>query len=232
MDKNSSTKNLNRKVSSYIFYGSNTEISYTAAKEFADDLGISGFDTIEVEPELKGKNPKGDIGVGAVREMIRQINLTPGHGSGKLAIIKEADKLGIEAANTLLKTLEEPPKTAKIILISANLKLLPTIRSRCQIIRLSDKVTQDDQLVLEEFRKAVGGKLVNAFSAAEKMAIDSDLDRKLEVIISRLRDQLVKNTNISSVKKIKAIITAKKNLGLTTNRRLILENLMMELKYG
>lgn len=218
-------------ISSYIFYGSNVQASYAAAKDFAKNAGISEFDTIEVEPETGDKNSKGEIKVRAVREMIRQINLTPGHGSGKLAIIKEADRLGPEAANTLLKTLEEPPKTAKIILLSSNLKLLPTIRSRCQTIRLSDKITEADKLVLDEFQKTINGTLSKTFSAAEGMALDVNLDHKLEIIICRLRDQLISNASINYVKKIKAIIRAKKNLGLTTNKRLILENLFMELKY-
>ncbi len=221
----------NSKSRSYVFYGSNSDISYTAAKDFAKDAGVSEFDIIEVEPEIREKNSKGEIGVKQIREMIRQINLTPGHGSGKMAIIREADKLGVEAANTLLKTLEEPPKTATIILLSSDLKLLPTILSRCQILRQSDKLTPADEEILADFRQAISGNLKKAFKNAEKMSTDEDLDGKLNTILASLRNQLFADANIDKIRVMKSIFAAKKNLKVTTNKRLILENLFLSIKY-
>ncbi len=62
--------------------------------------------------------------------------LKPTSGMRKIAIIDDADLLGVEAANSLLKTLEEPPPHAVLILVGTNpSRQLPTIRSRCQIIR-------------------------------------------------------------------------------------------------
>lgn len=233
MNKNSAISNLkDSKVSSYIFYGSNSDIAYNAVLDFAKDADISEFDTVEIEPEVGEKNSRGEISVKIVREMIRQINLTPGHGSGKLAIIKDADRLGAEAANTLLKTLEEPPKTAKIILLSSNLKLLPTIISRCQIFRVSDRETVADKEVLDEFREIIKGNLKKSFKDAEKWSNDIALDQKLNIILSSLRNQLPDDANIGKVRVIKSILAAKRNLKITTSKRLVLENLFMEVKYG
>jgi len=62
--------------------------------------------------------------------------LRPALGGRKVAIIIDADHLADEAANCLLKTLEEPPDRAVIILVGTSLeRQLPTIRSRCQIVR-------------------------------------------------------------------------------------------------
>ena len=62
--------------------------------------------------------------------------LRPALGGRKVAIILDADHLSDEAANCLLKTLEEPPDRALIILVGTALeRQLPTIRSRCQIVR-------------------------------------------------------------------------------------------------
>jgi DNA polymerase-3 subunit delta' len=62
--------------------------------------------------------------------------LRPALGGRKVAIILDADHLADEAANCLLKTLEEPPDRAVIILVGTSLeRQLPTIRSRCQIVR-------------------------------------------------------------------------------------------------
>ncbi|MDR2757174.1 MAG: hypothetical protein LBC20_15865 [Planctomycetaceae bacterium] len=66
------------------------------------------------------------------------ISRTPFLGHHKVAIINDADFLNAEGANALLKTLEEPPSDALLILIgTSTTKQLPTIRSRCQIIRFA-----------------------------------------------------------------------------------------------
>jgi DNA polymerase-3 subunit delta' len=62
--------------------------------------------------------------------------LKPALGGRKVAIILDADHLSDEAANCLLKTLEEPPEGTVMILVGTSLeRQLPTIRSRCQIVR-------------------------------------------------------------------------------------------------
>jgi DNA polymerase-3 subunit delta' len=66
------------------------------------------------------------------------ITLKPYSGRRKLAIIDDADYLNKEGANCLLKTLEEPPPQSLLILIgTSEQRQLPTIRSRCQIVRFS-----------------------------------------------------------------------------------------------
>ena len=65
-----------------------------------------------------------------------EIRMKPYSNRRKIAIIDDADTIGDEGANSLLKTLEEPPPGAVIILISTSLqRQLPTIRSRCQVVR-------------------------------------------------------------------------------------------------
>ena len=66
------------------------------------------------------------------------ISRTPFLGNGKAAIINDADFFNAAGANALLKTLEEPPSDAVLILIgTSTAKQLPTIRSRCQIVRFA-----------------------------------------------------------------------------------------------
>ncbi len=68
--------------------------------------------------------------------LCHEISLRPFAGRRKVAIIDDADTLGQEGANSLLKTLEEPPLDSVLILISTRLqRQLPTIRSRCQVVR-------------------------------------------------------------------------------------------------
>jgi len=68
--------------------------------------------------------------------LCHNISLKPYMGGRKIAIIDDADHLNPEGANCLLKTLEEPPPKSVLILIGTSpAKQLPTIRSRCQLIR-------------------------------------------------------------------------------------------------
>lgn len=84
---------------------------------------------------------KNSILVDAIRELEREANFRPYEARARFFLIDDADKLSSakdNAANALLKTLEEPPATAYIFLISSRPDaLLPTILSRCQILRFA-----------------------------------------------------------------------------------------------
>ena len=79
---------------------------------------------------------KRNVLVGAIRALEVEANFLPYEGSVRVFIIEDADKMNDSSANALLKTLEEPATTSHIILIASRAdSLLPTILSRCQIIR-------------------------------------------------------------------------------------------------
>jgi len=91
-------------------------------------------DRIELRPE-EGKTT---IGIERVRQLGGELALTPQYGGYKLAVIEPADALTIAAANSLLKTLEEPSPGSLIALLSARASALPaTVRSRCQRLLIS-----------------------------------------------------------------------------------------------
>jgi DNA polymerase-3 subunit delta' len=81
----------------------------------------------------KKETRKKDIGIDHARDLKRFVQLRAVVAPRKMALIDDADRLSIAAQNALLKTLEEPPGGALIILITAGPgALLPTVRSRCQ----------------------------------------------------------------------------------------------------
>jgi DNA polymerase-3 subunit delta' len=83
--------------------------------------------------------------------------LRPALGGRKVAIILDADHLSDEAANCLLKTLEEPPDCAVIILVGTSLeRQLPTIRSRCQIVRFQPLAEENVFQILSAEAAAMG----------------------------------------------------------------------------
>jgi DNA polymerase III subunit delta' len=83
--------------------------------------------------EAKGRELKIDT----VREWQRDIDLRPFEACRRVFVLDDADKLTDQAANAMLKTLEEPPPYAVLILIAHGAgDLLPTIVSRCRVLRL------------------------------------------------------------------------------------------------
>ena len=86
------------------------------------------------------------IGVGDIRTQVNDdIMIRPYSSKYKIYIIADADMMSVEAKNALLKTIEEPPEYAVIMLLTENAEtLLPTIRSRCVMMKLRNI---KDQLV-------------------------------------------------------------------------------------
>jgi len=81
---------------------------------------------------------KRNLRVGAIRALEREANFRPYEARARVFILDDADKMNDAAANALLKTLEEPPSTTHIVLVSSRpAALLATIRSRCQTIRFA-----------------------------------------------------------------------------------------------
>ncbi len=90
-------------------------------------------DVCLLEPESPGK----EIKIDPVRDdVIRALSFKPARSGPRIALIREAHLLNHHAQSAMLKLLEEPPGSALIILVTGNLAaLMPTIRSRCQILR-------------------------------------------------------------------------------------------------
>jgi DNA polymerase-3 subunit delta' len=88
-------------------------------------------DFLRLEPEEAGKAIKVD----QVRQLGASLGMTSHSGGYKIAVVKPADAMNVNAANSLLKTLEEPTANTLLVLLSAAPGRLPaTIRSRCQRI--------------------------------------------------------------------------------------------------
>jgi DNA polymerase-3 subunit delta' len=77
-----------------------------------------------------------ELKIDTVREWQRDIALRPYEGRRRVLIVQDAEALSEEASNAMLKTLEEPPPFATLVLVANRMNLLPTIVSRCQLIRL------------------------------------------------------------------------------------------------
>lgn len=106
------------------------------AAEFAQKIGVSDFDIHFVEPQESGS-----IGIGQIQDLQKSLSLKSYKGKYKVAVIKKAPLLTRQAANCLLKTLEEPVGQTVLVLCAQDKhQLLPTIVSRCRVINFSQEI--------------------------------------------------------------------------------------------
>ena len=111
--------------------GSCTQCSRIAAGHHAD------ISTLAPGQGGEDRSPRTVIGIDAVKEVIHRVSLNPFEGLSSVVIIDGAESMSDEAANALLKTLEEPPPNTMFLLLTANEDaVLPTVRSRCQSMNL------------------------------------------------------------------------------------------------
>jgi DNA polymerase-3 subunit delta' len=101
---------------------------------------------------------------------------TPFEAACRVFVIERVDELGDEAGNRMLKTLEEPPSFVHLILLSDRLaEVLPTIRSRCQLVRFDAPTVQETAATLE----ASGEDHDTARAVAQIALGDGDRAREL-----------------------------------------------------
>ncbi|MFQ6118092.1 MAG: hypothetical protein ACE5LQ_07475, partial [Candidatus Bipolaricaulia bacterium] len=93
-----------------------------------------------VHPDVKWvTKAKRLIGIDQIRELQEDAIYPPSEAQRKVYVIAEAEALSLEAANSLLRILEDPPRYLVFLLLARSLPLLPTIISRCQVVRLAPR---------------------------------------------------------------------------------------------
>ncbi len=103
-------------------------------------------DSVEAKPQT-------EISIDQIRQLQHSANLPPFEGRCKVFIIDGAELLSTEAANCLLKTLEEPVGKVVFILLTTNEQLLPaTVVSRCQLVELLPLATTEIEIALSRNR--------------------------------------------------------------------------------
>src|SRR2546427_8435379 len=134
----------------YLFYGPPGVGKRAAAIAFAGELiGDRGRVERGSHPDLYLIEPVGDqIRIDDIRELRRDLHMRPFEADRRVYIVYSAETMNEDAADALLKDLEEPPPYAVIVLVADDLGPLPeTIRSRCQPIpfrRLSERAVREE----------------------------------------------------------------------------------------
>jgi DNA polymerase-3 subunit delta' len=104
------------------------------------------------EPDEPGSRRKRGIKIGQIRELQTQAALSPFEGRRRVYVLCDFQQANLEAANCLLKTLEEPPNNVVLILTALQAEgLLPTIVSRCQVLNLRPMPVGEVQKALQQY---------------------------------------------------------------------------------
>ena len=150
-----------------------------------------------------------NIPVDQIREMQKELCLKPFEGKRKVVIITEVENMHPSSANSLLKTLEEPPQDSNLILTTTDInRLLPTVVSRCQQIRfgkipslLIEKRLKENYEIPERkasfYAKISNGSLGKAtdFIGGEKENIRQDAIGLLETSVERDTGKIIDKVN-------------------------------------
>jgi DNA polymerase-3 subunit delta' len=171
----------------------------TVENDFADSCGscqsCQAFDAgshpdfnhvykelIEFTREGKGRKTPVDLPIDVIREfLIEKVPTKPTFSQRKVFVVSEAEKLNAASQNCLLKVLEEPPQYCCIILLCTRLeKLLPTTKSRCQIIRFGP--IDEDRIIQQLNEMGVGQKEAQYFARLSQGSLGTACDwAKLEL---------------------------------------------------
>lgn len=170
--------------------------------EILDTKNANHPDLLLIEKESEKK----EITVDKVRKIADFLNQTSAISKDKFILIDSACELNKSASNAILKILEEPHKNNFLILISHNLnRVLPTIRSRCQIVRVPDLSFENFSAILQKKNPRFSSDEIKFLaeicdnSPAEALNSGSDLTRFYELFLKSLNDKKISEELLKKV---------------------------------
>jgi len=210
----------------YLFICQKRKSAQKNINQLIEEIGCIKEDITTIEPsEESGK--AGEIPVETIRSFIHQLSLTS-HGEKRIGIIYEVDRLNISSSNILLKTLEEPPKNAIVILTARNNNIMPTIQSRCQVIRINDQA--ESESITYSYCDFIDAPLHQSFKKIEEIVKDNQIEKLIADWTEEFEARLLKEYDIKTALILEKIIKARKKIAGNANARLVLENLILFMK--
>jgi len=171
------------------------------------------------------------IKINQIRGFKHNLSLKPFKSFYKIAVILYGEGLTLEASNSLLKTLEEPPGQALIFIFVADKEmLLPTILSRCQVLRLNVAIVNKINFLektpdLGEISKM---NLVERFDWAKKIAESENLEKIILSWQLQAKKKILKEESFSDI--INSTCKLLSLLKTNSNKTLLLERFFLQLQ--
>ncbi len=222
---------VNYMLHATVFSQRSIEARRHAIQQAVSHHQIVPSDTIVLEPE----DDKEHISIAAIREFSRRMMLGPTQSPFMAGVIFEADLLTIEAQNALLKIIEEPPSRAVFFLGTATIgALLPTILSRCQVIRITAPTNEkeDSKPDISQFESLLTASPGTIISFVGTIATDRNAVKQwIADAIMLYRQLLIADINNKKstprIGRLQAVIvsleSARKDIAVNVTPRLALE---------
>lgn len=229
---------LGKASHAYLFVGNDKEEIATAVKLMIEKNECTKEDIVEIDmlstdvaaaskKSSAEKSNSGEITADLTREFIHQLNLSS-FGKCRVGIIWQAERLNRVSANILLKTLEEPPRNVVIILVSQTENVLPTIRSRCRLIRFGQVAYGDNHTF--SYSEISKDQLAGSFKRIEEIVKNDQVEAYLTQMISFYEKEMLAQSSPKIAKFIHLILETQKKIKGNANKRLVLENLILKAK--
>lgn len=176
-----------------------------------------------------------NILVDAIRELEAEANFRPFEAGARVFIIDDADRMNDSASNALLKTLEEPPSTSYIVLVTSRPdRLLTTIRSRCQLLRFAPvPAAEIETFLLETLRfspaDAALAARVSKGSVGRAIGLDIDAFKAVRELMLEVLESAAARRGLGTMLQISEQVTDAKNKDRFEESLNILETLVRDL---
>lgn len=215
-----------------LYTASDRAVLAAAVQARAQELIPSGYqlDLMRLAPERDEETGKvRDISIESAHQLKSWAMLRP-IGAHKVAIIEDADRLGGEAANALLKILEEPPAYAHFFLTTTQPgQLLPTIRSRCERIEVTAPPRMPSTAAVAAcavLEKTLAAGISVRLAYAKTLADNPDAPELVRQMIDVLHQRLAKEPGLAPV--IHGLLELGNIIGESQfNRRLAIERFLL-----
>lgn len=205
----------------YLLVSSDESILQTQIDYLIDQLSYTQFEIVNVVPEEK-KN--GEITIGKMKAL--RAELANKASSGKrLVIIRSAQKINTEAANSFLKTLEEPPKDTIIVMLSGSRNILPTLISRSQVYQFPALKRDFLSFQPEDIEKMIKSSLKERFATVDRIVKENQVEALIEDLLTYYHQKLKTGERVEGI--LNRITQAKKHYQANVGAKLVLENILL-----
>lgn len=221
-------------MQSFLVISKDQEKARSYVSDFANEHNISIFDIYTLETEKS-------LGISEVKKLANQIFLRPIKGDKKIIIVEAFYGATLEAQNSFLKTLEEPPLSTYIFILAHENYFLPTIISRSNVVILNKGIDLEKKEQIY-FTEILENLEQNGTSYKLKLAQDLSKDKNealsfLEKFIVFIRGKMISGAKVDSATHVSQYKEMLKKIQIyykqlkesNVNLRLGLENLFLEL---
>jgi len=230
MDQEKKQNNLSDLIGGFSVPISLLVVCQQGKDRFRQDLielsGAIKEDILDIYPSTESK--KDIITIKQSRELIHWLSLKP-QSKNKIAFVHRADLLNGEAANALLKIIEEMPKHAAVVLFTPHSNIISTIKSRCRIIRIAEQ-----NIIENKHKEYISTFVAQSFAKQSKSIDEIVTSGKTENFLRTLEEWAGENMHNEKsseyIKNLENIFLTRRNIASNANAKLALENLILSFR--